>query len=120
MSIRQNGFPHGMPTAFPQSSTHGALPDAMHVEADRGIGVSAKTVGEPRKKSQDFVCCLHHVASSVAKAFRTFDWEIPNCRAILAGVMPALKAARTMFICRASAWFQRCPRGDLENLIPYW
>jgi hypothetical protein len=28
-------------------------------------------------------------------AFRTFDWEIPNCRAILAGVMPALKAERT-------------------------
>jgi hypothetical protein len=70
----------------------------LRVEADRGIGVSAKTVGEPRKKSQDFVCCLHHVASSVAKAFRTFDWEIPNCRAILAGVMPALKAARTTFI----------------------
>jgi hypothetical protein len=27
----------------------GGLPDAMHVEADRGIGVSAKTVGELRK-----------------------------------------------------------------------
>jgi hypothetical protein len=27
----------------------GGLPDAMHVEADRGIGVSAKTVGQLRK-----------------------------------------------------------------------
>jgi hypothetical protein len=26
----------------------GGLPDAMHVEADRGIGVSAKTIGELR------------------------------------------------------------------------
>ena len=26
----------------------GGLPDAMHVEADRGIGVSAKTVGSGR------------------------------------------------------------------------
>ena len=27
----------------------GGLPDAMHVEADRDVGVSAKTVGELRK-----------------------------------------------------------------------
>jgi hypothetical protein len=27
----------------------GGLPDAMHVEADKGLGVSAKTVGELRK-----------------------------------------------------------------------
>jgi hypothetical protein len=27
----------------------GGLPDAMHVEADRGIGLSAKTVGQLRK-----------------------------------------------------------------------
>jgi hypothetical protein len=27
----------------------GGLPSAMHVEADRGIGLSAKTVGELRK-----------------------------------------------------------------------
>ena len=27
----------------------GGLPDAMHVETDRDIGVSAKTVGELRK-----------------------------------------------------------------------
>jgi hypothetical protein len=45
-----------------------------------------------------FSLFCHRFGSSVAKAFRTFDWEIPNCRAILAGVMPALKAARTTFI----------------------
>jgi hypothetical protein len=39
----------------------------------------------------------HCFDSSDASAFRTFDWEIPNCRAIRVGVMPALKAARTAF-----------------------
>jgi hypothetical protein len=29
--------------------TLGGLPDAMHVEADKGLGVPAKTVGELRK-----------------------------------------------------------------------
>jgi hypothetical protein len=41
--------------------------------------------------------CLHRFGSSVAKAFLTSDWEIPNSRAILAGVMPALNAERTAF-----------------------
>ena len=30
---------------------------------------------------------------------RTSDWEMPNCRAITAGLMPALNAARTAFTC---------------------
>ena len=42
---------------------------------------------------------VHRFGSPVARAFRTFDCEIPNWRAILAGVTPALKAARTTFIC---------------------
>jgi hypothetical protein len=29
----------------------GGLPDAMHVEADRDVGLSAKTVGELRRMS---------------------------------------------------------------------
>jgi hypothetical protein len=33
----------------------------------------------------------------MASALMTFDLEIPNCRAILAGRMPAMKAARTAF-----------------------
>ena len=37
--------------------------------------------------------------ASIASAFRTSDWDKPNCRAIRAGVMPALKAARTAFTC---------------------
>ena len=40
---------------------------------------------------------IHRFGSSAASAFLTLDWEIPNCRAILAGVMPALKAERTAF-----------------------
>jgi hypothetical protein len=39
----------------------------------------------------------HRFGSSDANAFRTFDWEIPNCRAIRDGVIPALNAARTAF-----------------------
>jgi hypothetical protein len=39
----------------------------------------------------------HRFAVSDANALRTSDCEIPNCRAILDGVMPALKAARTAF-----------------------
>jgi hypothetical protein len=37
------------------------------------------------------------VDTSLASAFRTSDWDRPNCRAILDGEMPALKAARTAF-----------------------
>ena len=36
---------------------------------------------------------FHRFVSSDANAFRTFDWEIPNSRAIRGGVMPALNAA---------------------------
>jgi len=38
-------------------------------------------------------------AASDAKTFFTSDWEIPNCRAISDGLMPALNAARTALIC---------------------
>ena len=38
---------------------------------------------------------IHRFVPSGDKAFRTFDWEIPNCRAIREGVTPALNAART-------------------------
>jgi hypothetical protein len=45
----------------------------------------------------------HHapfcVAVPDASAFRTSDWEMPNCRAMRDGVMPALKAARTALSC---------------------
>jgi len=41
--------------------------------------------------------CCHRFATSDANALRTSDCEIPNCRAILDGVIPALKAARTAF-----------------------
>ena len=37
--------------------------------------------------------------ASVASAFRTSDWDKPNCRAMRPGVMPTLKAARTAFSC---------------------
>jgi hypothetical protein len=41
---------------------------------------------------------LHfRLEASPASAFRTSDCEIPNCRAMRDGVIPALKAARTAF-----------------------
>jgi hypothetical protein len=62
----------------------------------RSIGGDFPTRYETDRHTPSRFC--HRFGSSVAKAFRTFDWENPNCRAILAGVMPALKAARTTFI----------------------
>ena len=60
----------------------------------------------------------HH--TSVASAFRTSDWDKPNCRAIREGVMPALKAARTAFTCprvNESATASGCHLGEgLEGL----
>ena len=35
--------------------------------------------------------------ASLARAFRTPEWDKPNCRTICAGLTPALKAARTAF-----------------------
>jgi hypothetical protein len=40
---------------------------------------------------------LRGFAASEANAFLMSDCEIPNCRAIRDGAMPALKAARTAF-----------------------
>jgi len=40
---------------------------------------------------------VHRFGLSDANAFRTFDWEIPNCLAMREGVTPALNAARTAF-----------------------
>ena len=39
----------------------------------------------------------HYLLASLANALCTSDRDIPNSRAILAGVTPALKAARTAF-----------------------
>ena len=40
---------------------------------------------------------LHRLGSADANALRTLACEIPNCRAIRDGVIPALNAARTAF-----------------------
>jgi hypothetical protein len=40
----------------------------------------------------------HCLPETDAKAFRTSASEIPNCRAILDEVTPALKAARTALV----------------------
>ncbi len=49
--------------------------------------------GSPR----GFLPRLQRLGSFDANAFRTFDWEIPNCRATRDGVIPALKVDRTAF-----------------------
>ena len=41
---------------------------------------------------------LFAVVSAIS-TFRTSDWDMPNCRAICDGLMPALNAARTALIC---------------------
>jgi hypothetical protein len=37
--------------------------------------------------------------ASFANTLRTSDWDMPNCRAISDGLMPALNAARTALTC---------------------
>jgi hypothetical protein len=39
------------------------------------------------------------VLVSDANTFLTFDWDMPNCRAICDGLIPALVAARTALTC---------------------
>jgi hypothetical protein len=63
--------------------------------------------------------------ASAASAFRTSDCEIPNCRAIRDGVIPALKAARTAFnfpLVRGTATSStRCLRwllSETSGLLP--
>ena len=34
-----------------------------------------------------------------ASTLRTSDWDMPNCRAMSLGLIPALNAARTALIC---------------------
>jgi len=61
----------------------------------------APSLREFLKLRNQFGCSGHsyvtHFDGSPANAFRIFAWEIPNCRAIRDGVMPALKAAPTAF-----------------------
>jgi hypothetical protein len=48
--------------------------------------------------ARDRTLSLHfRLEAAPASAFRTSDCEIPNCRAIRDGVIPALNAARTAF-----------------------
>jgi hypothetical protein len=58
-----------------------------------------------------------HFDGSLANAFRTFDWDMPNCRAIRDGVMPALNAARTALIrprVNETSALSTCRRRDLS------
>src|SRR5260370_27757942 len=56
-----------------------------------------------RSRWQEHVLPGTHVALCVvvsdAKTFLTSDWDMPNCRAICDGLMPALSAARTALTC---------------------
>src|ERR1700724_2805305 len=57
---------------------------------------------------------LFCVAASDANTFLTSDWDMPNCRAICDGLIPALVAARTALTCpRVNETFDtsafRCP-----------
>jgi hypothetical protein len=46
------------------------------------------------------VGCTAHPGSAVdANTFLTSDWDMPNCRAICDGLIPALVAARTALTC---------------------
>ena len=66
--------------------------------------VNARQFGERK------IPLIHCFGSSVASAFRTLDWEIPNCRAILAGVMPAFESrANGIHLTTGQCSLRRCP-----------
>jgi hypothetical protein len=60
---------------------------------------------------------LLYAPASDASTLRTSDWDMPNCRAMSLGLIPALKAARTALICprvNETAAASTCrPEGDL-------
>ena len=60
------------------------------------MAIGAKAIRAAIRRNKEFPR-FHLFGSSLANAFLTFDCEIPNCLAILAGLMPALKAERTAF-----------------------
>ena len=65
------------------------------------VGYSRIVLGPP----ETVLCrCGHKLALLYAPALdastlRTSDWDMPNCRAMSLGLIPALNAARTALIC---------------------
>jgi hypothetical protein len=58
------------------------ITDQVHFHAaEKLLSLIKSTGGKTRS-------CFQGFALSDANYFRTFDWEIPNCRAIRVGVMP--------------------------------
>src|SRR5207247_1294951 len=56
-------------------------------------------VNDCRNRSHNAGYTVHGSRALDANTLRTSDWEMPNCRAISAGLTPALNAARTAFTC---------------------
>jgi hypothetical protein len=50
-----------------------------------------------------------YFAVSDASTFLTSDWDMPNCRAICDGLIPALSAARTALTCPRVNESSACP-----------
>jgi hypothetical protein len=71
-----------------------ALCATRHLE--RAAGAAALAVAQAGSSGAPVVTGAH-LDASPASAFRTSDWDKPNCRAICDGLTPALKAARTAF-----------------------
>jgi hypothetical protein len=81
MTIPRRSFPT---FANPIDGAIGAIPTTR----DEGLAVTVRSHAGSAFGSRQ----------SVANTFRTSEWDNPNWRAILAGVTPALKAARTVLI----------------------
>jgi hypothetical protein len=62
---------------------------------DEALTLSRRRSVEPR----DVTHVALRVAASDANTFLTSDWDMPNCRAICDGLIPALVAARTALTC---------------------
>src|SRR6476469_7115492 len=87
---------------YDNHQSHTILILTVNVEMNLcGMGCSWIALGRP----EPVLCrCGHKLALLYAPALdastlRTSDWDMPNCRAMSLGLMPALNAARTALIC---------------------
>jgi len=74
-----------------KSQRGGLQPDCLGSPRSRPVQVRLALLPTPR--------ILLYPPALDASTLRTSDWDMPNCRAMSLGLIPALNAARTALIC---------------------
>ena len=79
-----------------ESQRDGLQPDCLGSPRSRPVQVRTQT-GSPNSSPSPPI--LLYPPALDASTLRTSDWDMPNCRAMSLGLIPALNAARTALIC---------------------